>query len=59
MFYFFEYVLYKIFLMPYLERDKYFNELCDSTEKESEEIALKILLEQKRKKQYYNEIFNK
>ena len=41
--------LYKIFLMPYLERDRYFKELCDETEKECDAIALKILLEREQK----------
>jgi len=31
--------------MPYLERDKYFQELCDNGEKECEEIAAKIVRE--------------
>lgn len=42
--------LYRIFLMRYLERDKYFDELCNEAEKECEIIALKILLEQEQKK---------
>lgn len=39
-------VLYRIFLMPYLERDRYFDELCDEALKECDAIALKILIEQ-------------
>jgi hypothetical protein len=31
--------LYKIFLMSYLEPEKYYEELCDKTEKECEIIA--------------------
>jgi hypothetical protein len=42
--------LYRIFLMPYFERDRYFEELCDETEKECDTIALEILSEQYRKK---------
>ena len=42
--------LYRLFLMPYLERDRYFKELCDETEKECDMIALKILLKQEHKK---------
>ena len=32
--------LYRIFLMSYMERDKYFEELCNKTEKECETITL-------------------
>jgi len=34
--------LYRIFLMPYLERDRYFEELCDECEKECDLIAKQI-----------------
>jgi len=41
-------VLYRIFLMPYLERDRYFEELCDETEKECNLIALTHLMQSKK-----------
>ena len=31
--------LYKIFLMSYLEPEKYYEQLCDETEKECDRIA--------------------
>lgn len=36
--------LYRIFLMPYLERDRYFDELLNETETECNIIALKEII---------------
>lgn len=37
--------LYRIFLMPILERDRYFKEECEKWGKEADEIAAKIIRE--------------
>jgi hypothetical protein len=42
--------LYSVFLMPYLERDRYFEELVNETEIECSFIARKILLDKNKGK---------
>ena len=39
-------ILYRIFLFPFLERDRYYEELVDETEIECENIAMDIINKQ-------------